>query len=141
MTAISFPILEINPAQAYIGSALVEDAHTRCYQSALKSGYFDDLYVLDSMGILRKVQGAEKVGTVGSFGGITWSLQKWIRVKMNYDNGKKITLSESQEFLCSVIDRDPDHWESMTSIDEIKEMVRATKNHQELIELFSVTLK
>lgn len=141
MTAISFPILEINPAQAYIGSSANEDAHTRCYQAALKSGYFNDLYVLDSNGILRKVQVAEKVGPVGPFGGITWGLQKWIRVKLNYDSGKKMTLPEGQEFLCSVIDRDPDHWESVASIDEIKDMVRVTKNYQELIELFSMTLK
>ncbi len=141
MVDINFPIVEINPTQSYIGVAWNHDEHTKCYESALKTGFFGDLYVIDVQGWLYKVAGVRKIENIGRFGGWTWSLQRWTRIKLEYSEGSHISLTEAKSFLLSVIDRDPEFWEESGDLIKIKSVITGASNHRELIDLFTTRLK
>lgn len=141
MVDINFPILEINPTQSYIGVAWNHDEHTKCYESALNTDFFGDFYVIDVHGWRYKVASVQKIENIGRLGGWTWSLQRWIRIKLEYSEGSQISLAEAKPFLLSVIDRDPEFWEESGDLNKIKSMVTGALNYRELIDLFRTHLK
>jgi hypothetical protein len=140
--AINFPVLEINPTQSYIAFTATENELTKCYDSAItKTSYFKDLYILDSSGTKRKVIKVEKVGNIGPFGGLTWSLQRWVRVRLEYSEPEDLDLTQAKSFLSSVIDRNPDHWEASVELSRIKKIIRDAQSFADLMNLFSTALK
>ena len=66
---VAFPLLYLNYAQGVIEVAKQPTDLTRCTSSALKNGWFKDLYYIDSRERYIKVIDAHKVGNDGAFWG------------------------------------------------------------------------
>ena len=133
---LAFPLLYLNYAQGVIEVAKQPTDLTRCTSSALKDGWFKDLYYIDSRERYVRVIDAHKVGSDGAFWGFNLMYGRTIWVELVLQELPKISLEKTKEEILTVIDSAPELWEAMEDIDEFKLRIRNAQSVSELITLF-----
>jgi hypothetical protein len=130
-----FPVLCI-AKNGFLHAVKDRAALEECSQSALASGYYSGLMLVDSEGGTWAVRSATKVGSVGPLGGWRLLKSRRIRVRVELDRGERWDLGALQERVSSAIEQLPGQWEAVEDIEQTKSRVRSTESIPSLIELF-----
>lgn len=134
-TRPSFPVLCI-AKNGFLNTVNDREALETCGQSALKSGYFSGLMLVDSEGNAWDVRSARKVGNVGALGGWRFLQSRQIRVRLELARSQTFELGALQERVCAAIDQFPAQWEAVEDIKLTKSRVSTTGSIPSLIVLF-----
>jgi hypothetical protein len=134
-TEPSFPVLCI-AKNGFLSAVKDRAALETCGQSALRSGYYSGLLLVDSEGDAWEVRSATKVGPIGPLGG--WRLLKSRRIRMRLELSRceRFDLGALQERVCAAIEQLPAQWEVVEDIEQTKARVRRTESVPSVIELF-----
>jgi hypothetical protein len=131
----SFPVLCI-AKNGFLNAVKDREALETCGQSALKSGYFSGLVLVDPTGRTWEVRSAHKVGYAGPLGGWRLLHSRRIRVRPDLAEGPGFELGNLQDRVCEAIDQLPAQWEAVEDIEQTKSRVRSAGSIPALIELF-----
>lgn len=132
----SFPVLCI-AKNGFLTAVGDRDALETCGRSALDSGYFNGMIVVDPSGRSWEVRTAEKVANVGALGGWRLLRSRRIRVRLELAEGRQFDLEELQARVSEAIDRLPAQWEAVEDTTNTKARVRRAGTIPELIGLFA----
>jgi hypothetical protein len=133
----SFPVLCI-ARNGFLTAVADRDALETCGQSALDSGYFEGMLLVDATGSSWEVRSAEKVAGVGALGGWRLLRSRRIRVRLELTEGRcPFDLAALQDRVSEAIDRLPAQWEVVEETTETKVRVRRAGTIRELIGLFA----
>jgi hypothetical protein len=113
------------------------DALETCGQSALDSGYFEGMLLVDATGRSWEVRSAEKVASVGALGGWRLLRSRRIRVRLELMEGRSFDLAGVQDRVSEAIDRLPAQGEVVEDTTDTKARVRSAGTIPELIGLFA----
>lgn len=80
LAAIRFPVLTFSGSVVYVMATA--DELTACKRGALKNGWFDDMLIVDAIGVGYQVRGARKLHGVGPFYGYNIFLNQTIKVEL-----------------------------------------------------------
>lgn len=131
----AFPALCISRCGFLTGMKNREALET-CGESALRSGYFTGLLLVDPAGRSWEVRSAEKVANVGPLGGYRLFRSRRIRVRLDLVEGPSFDLDKLKDRMCEAIDQVPLQWEALEDSGETKGRVRSMPSILGLIELF-----
>lgn len=131
-----FPLLCIT-RNGFLTAVADRDALETCGQSALDSGYFSGMLLVDPSGRSWQVRSAEKVANVGALGGWRLLRSRRIRVRLELAEGHPFDLAKLQDRVSEAIDRLPAQWEAVEDSAETKARVERTGTIPELISLFA----
>lgn len=132
----SFPVLCI-AKNGFLTAVADRDALETCGQSALDSGYFNGMLLVDPSGRSWEVQSAEKVANVGALGGWRLLRSRRIRVWLKLTEGRTFDLAELQDRVSEAIDGLPAQWEAVEDTTDTKARMRRAGTIPELISLFA----
>jgi len=123
-----FPAIAICPGDSF---AVVESLVQleAASPKALRSGFFDRLYLFDSDGKRWPVASFEATSArpKGPFGKLTG-------VRLSFGPPERPPLSEIAEDLCRLVDADPDDsYDQFVTHDELKRLLRAAATSSELV--------
>jgi hypothetical protein len=131
-----FPVLCI-AKNGFLTAVADRDTLETCGQSALDSGYFEEMLVIDAAGRSWQVQSAAKVASVGALGGWRLLRSRRIRVRLELLESRPFDLARLQDRVCEAIDRLPAQWEVVEDTADTKARVRSAGTVGELITLFA----
>jgi hypothetical protein len=128
MSSPRFPAIAICPGDSFTvveSLAQLEAASPK----ALRTGYFDRLYLFDSAGERWRIARSETTSAriTGPFG-------KLVGVQLSFAAPERPSLSEVVEDLCRLIDSDPDDvYNQFQTHDELKQRFRAALTSNDLL--------
>ena len=132
----TFPVLCI-ARNGFLTAVADRDGLEACGQSALDSGYFEGMLLVDPTGRSWEVRSAEKVASVGPLGGWRLLRSRRIRVHLDLAEGPPFDLGGLQDRVCEAIDQLPAQWEVVEETTDTKARVRRAGTIRELIGLFA----
>lgn len=132
----SFPVLCI-AKNGFLTAVASREALETCGQSALDSGYFEGMLLVDTTGRSWQVRSAEKVASVGALGGWRLLRARRIRVRLDLTESRLFDLAGLQARVSDAIDRLPAQWEVVEETADTKARVRGAGTIRELIGLFA----
>lgn len=132
----TFPVLCI-AKNGFLTAVADRDALETCGQSALASGYFEGMLLVDPTGRSWEVRSAEKVANVGALGGWRLLRSRQIRVRLELAESRAFDLAGLQDRVSEAIDRLPAQWEVVEETTDTKAGVKRAGTIRELIGLFA----
>jgi len=132
----TFPVLCIG-RKGFLTAVTDRNALETCGQSALDSGYFVGMLLVDSSGRSWEVRSAEKVAGVGPLGGWRLLRSRRIRVQLELVESHPFDLAGLQDRVCEAIDQLPAQWEVVEETTDTKARVSTAGTIRDLIGLFS----
>lgn len=133
---LSFPIIAFAKGNV-IHFVRVKEDITTCTKVALKGGFFKDLQLVDSNGIMYKIEDAKKVGTIGNFWGYNIFLNQKLKVELLLKSKSRIELEELKERLLKALRHDQYFWNSDGNLKERTEFIKNANSSREIIERLS----
>ena len=97
----SFPVLGVS--RGHLVSFRDEDSLTTCGEAGLRSGFFDDLVLIDADGHKYKVDRVEKLGPAGPFGGFRLLRSRRIKIALDLGAPEKLTLAQTKQLVSGVL--------------------------------------
>jgi len=132
----TFPVLCI-ARNGFLTTVSDRNALETCGQSALDSGYFNGMLLVDPTGTSWEVRSAERVASVGPLRGWRLSRSRRIRVQLELAQSRRFDLTALQDRVCEAIDRLPAQWEVVEDPADTKARVRRAGTIPDLISLFA----
>jgi len=80
-----------------------EDSLTTCGEAGLRSGFFDDLVLIDADGYKYKVGHVEKLGPAGPFGGFRLLRSRKVKIALDLGAPEKLTLAQTKQLISGVL--------------------------------------
>ncbi len=111
MNKIEYPVIEFGEP-CVIQIVNNDDDLTSTNSIALKNRYYNSCKIVDSKLKLYIIEKAEKIGTRGSFFGLSLFHGQKIKVKLMFKDVKKISLAQCKELVIEYINKDRYFWES-----------------------------
>jgi len=97
----SFPVLGLS--RGHLVSFRDEDSLTTCGEAGLRSGFFDDLVLIDADGYKYKVGHVEKLGPAGPFGGFRLLRSRKVKIALDLGAPEKLTLAQTKQLISGVL--------------------------------------
>ena len=135
---ISFPIVAFIKGNT-IYFARNEEEITTCNKSSFTSGFFNNLYIVDSAGFSYEVQEAIRVGTIGIFWGYNIFLNQKLKVKLVFKNKSNdpIDLSSFKEHIIDNFTKDQYFWNSDGDLKKRIDFVKNSNSFTQIIKHLS----
>src|SRR5262245_16031117 len=96
----SFPVLGLS--RGHLVSFQDEDSLTTCGEAGLRSGFFDNLVLIDANGYKYKVGHVEKLGPAGPFGGFRLLRSRKVKIALDLGTPEKLTLAQTKQLVSGV---------------------------------------
>ena len=130
---ISFPIVAFIKGNT-IYFARNEEEITTCNKSSFTSGFFNNLYIVDSAGFSYEVKEARRVGTVGIFWGYNIFLNQKLKVDLILKNksNNPVDLNSFKEHIINSFTKDEYFW---NSDGDLKERIDFLKNSTSFMQI------
>lgn len=111
------------------------DNLTRTTSAGLANGLFNNLQIVDSVGILYFVTAATKLKGIGPFWGYNIFLNQNIRLNLVLSTEtKELTLPDLQRKVIAAINKERDFWSSGGNIGEVRKLVYDATSIADLIQ-------
>lgn len=134
-TLPAFPVLCIG-RNGFLTAVANRDLLETCGQSALDSGYFAGMTLVDSTGRSWEVRSAEKIAAGNPLGGWRLLHSRRLRIRLDLVEGHPFDLAALQDRVSNAIDQLPAQWEVVEETTDTKARVRRAKTIREIIGLF-----
>jgi hypothetical protein len=134
---IQYPIITIS-GKSHIEFIKSDEDLKKCNKRALKNRYYNKLILIDSDSNRYKVQSAEQESTAGILWGFNLLKGQQLKVKLIFDEKvEKIELSELQDLLIKMINKDKYFWDSDGNLKERLEFIRNANSAKDIISKFT----
>ena len=127
---LRYPVLEFSQGMVFPARGVEE--LEQCTTPALRSGFFDDLLLIDSGGRSLKIAGARKVRGVGPLFGFSIFLNRRIQVTLTASGPERIAGVEEVRRLVLGALQGEQEWKSTSDIDELVAIVTQAKSISEI---------
>lgn len=134
---IQYPIITISD-KSHLEFIKNDEDLKRCNKRTLKNRYYNKLVLIDSDSNRYRIQGAEQESTIGILWGFNLLKGQQLKVKLIFDeNVDKIELSEFQDLLIKIINKDKYFWDSDGNLKERLEFIKNANSAKEIISKFT----
>jgi hypothetical protein len=124
-----FPVLSLSRGHFIAFRDL--DALTTCGEAGLKSGFFNDLVLLDAEGYRYKVRGTRKLGPSGPFSGFRLLRSRKIKIDLDLAAPEKLSLEEAKQWVSGVLPAS----ESI-DVDATRDKIQRSQTYADIVKLF-----
>ena len=125
----SFRVLGLS--RGHLVSFRDEDSLTTCGEAGLRSGFFDDLVLIDADGYKYKVDHAKKLGPVGPFGGFRLLRSRKVKIALELSVPEKLTLAQTKQLISDVLSESQG-----IDVAEMKARIERAESFSEITGLF-----
>jgi hypothetical protein len=127
---LRYPVLEFSKGMLFPARGIEE--LEQCTKPALRSGFFDDLLLIDSGGRSLRISGARKVRGVGPFFGFNIFLNQRIQVTLTVSEPEQVLGVEEVRRLVLGAIQGEHEWNSASDFDELVAIVARAQSISEI---------
>jgi hypothetical protein len=125
----SFPVLGLS--RGHLVAFREPDSLTTCGEAGLRTGFFDDLVLIDADGYKYKVDHVKKLGPAGPFRGFRLLRSRKVKIALELSVPEKLTLAQTKQLISGVLSESQG-----IDVAEMKARIERAESFSEITGLF-----